>query len=268
MGLNSEYANRLRALLKEANSLSDERLLSKALILSSVWRSKLWANTLVAAGTEVRSGPFKGMNYIVASAEGALLPRLQGVYERELHADLYAFAQEGVEAVIDIGCAEGYYAVGLARLLPSATVYAYDTDATARRRCAILARENGVDDRVEVRETLHGADFETFRGRRTLVFIDAEGFEDEVLDPGLYPALTEFSVIVETHPMHRPGVTDRLIQRFEATHAIRRLDPAVNAAEIDPRIAASNHLDMALAIWEWRAGPTPWLVMRPKDWAR
>jgi hypothetical protein len=24
------------------------------------------------------------------------------------------------------------------------------------------------------------------------------------------------------------------------------------------------HLDQLLAVWEWRAAPTPWLVMRPK----
>jgi hypothetical protein len=25
-----------------------------------------------------------------------------------------------------------------------------------------------------------------------------------------------------------------------------------------------SHMDRLLAIWEWRSGPTPWLVMRPK----
>jgi hypothetical protein len=25
-----------------------------------------------------------------------------------------------------------------------------------------------------------------------------------------------------------------------------------------------SHLDQLLAVWEWRAGPTPWLVMTPK----
>ena len=30
-------------------------------------------------------------------------------------------------------------------------------------------------------------------------------------------------------------------------------------------LMASNHLDQLLAVWEWRLGPTPWLVMRPKS---
>lgn len=266
MGLNSEYAARLRQLLLDEAPLSDTQLLGKALIISAVWRSKLWANTLVNYGTKVRSGPFEGMDYVVNSAEGALLPRLQGIYERELHPDLIRFAGEQLEAVLDIGCAEGYYAVGIARLMPAVTVFAHDLDPVARRRCGLLASANGVTDRVIIGEGFEGAYFERFRGRRTLVFLDAEGIENELLDPDLYPALREMSVIVETHPMARPGVTERLQGRFEASHDVVRLDPALNGAALDPCLAASSHLDMMLAAWEWRAGPTPWLVMRPRDW--
>lgn len=249
-------------------ALSDPELLGKALIISAVWRSKLWANTLANQGTRVRAGPFAGMDYVVKSAEGALLPRLQGIYERELHPDLIRFAGERVEAVVDIGCAEGYYAVGLARLMPDVTVYAHDIDPVARRRCGLLAEANDVVDRVIVGELFEGADFERFRGRRTLIFLDAEGLENELLDPDLYPALREMSVIVETHPMARPGVTERLVSRFEPSHDVVRLEPALKAAAIDPKMASSSHLDMMLAAWEWRAGPTPWLVMRPHGWTQ
>ena len=48
------------------------------------------------------------------------------------------------------GCAEGYYAVGMARLAPEITVYAYDIEERARIACADLAQRNGVADRVIV----------------------------------------------------------------------------------------------------------------------
>jgi hypothetical protein len=95
------------------------------------------------------------------------------------------------------------------------------------------------------------------------VFVDAEGFEDELLRPDLYSALADFDIIVETHPMHRPDIIDRLIERFQATHSITRFDPALGAAELPQELLRAGHLDMVLAAWEWRAGPTPWLVMRP-----
>ena len=74
----------------------------------------------------IRSGPFAGMRYVDTATEGALVPRLLGTYESELHPYLKRFAAEGCEDVIDVGCAEGYYAVGLARLMPGALVHGGD----------------------------------------------------------------------------------------------------------------------------------------------
>jgi len=265
MGLTTDYAARLRALISDAEGVSDADLLAKAMMIGVKWRTQLWVNTLAADGLHVRSGPFAGMDYVVKAAEGALLPRLLGVYERELHPDLLTFAAEGLDHVIDIGCAEGYYAVGLARLMPGVTVNAYDIDETARRRCGLLAAANGVSERVVVRGAFQGEDFDAYRGRgRVLVFIDAEGFEDEILRPDLYPALADFNVIVETHPGFREGVTERLIARFAPTHDIKRFDPRVEKADLPDQLTGRSHLDMMLACWEWRAGPTPWLIMRPK----
>lgn len=247
--------------------MSEQEFLSRVLTTAAVWRSKIWANTMVNLDTHIRTGPFAGMNYVVQSAEGALLPRMLGVYERELHSELAAFAERPPETIIDIGCAEGYYAVGLARMMPQTTVHAFDIDETARRRCGLLAEANGVSDRVRVGGEFTGEDFARFAASRTLIFIDAEGFEDDILRPDLYPALRSFDLIVETHPTAKPGVTERLIERFSATHDIKRLDPRVGDAALIPRVTQASHLDMMIACWEWRAGPTPWLVMRSRTTA-
>lgn len=263
MGLTADSARQLRA-LTNAQGLSDDELLARSLRVCALWRSKLWANTLAATDTHVRGGPFEGMKYVVNSAEGALLPRLQGTYERELHPHIMALAEEGVERVVDIGCAEGYYAVGLARLMPQAIVHAHDIDETARRRCAILSRENGVAERVIVRGEFRGENFGQYANHKTLIFMDAEGYEDELLRPDLYAGLDEVALIVETHPMYKPGITDSLCERFDATHHIVRVEPKVLDATIDPMILGRSHLDLVLSTWEWRAGPTPWLVLRPR----
>lgn len=263
MGLHADYAARIRKLVASSEAMSDQEFLGRILVSASLWRSKLWANTLVAQGTKIRSGPFEGMDYVVNVTEGALLPRLLGIYERELHADLARFVQDDVRTVIDIGCAEGYYAVGLARLMPKARVHAFDIDLAAQRRCRILADANGVGDRVDVAGKFSGADFERFGGAGALVICDTEGFEDELLQPDLYPALHGMSLIVETHPGEKPGVTDRLIDRFSSTHQIKRIDPHVTAARLPPSVSSGSHLDLMIACWEWRASPTPWLIMRP-----
>lgn len=50
------------------------------------------------------------------------VPNLVGSYESELHLQIEQLILERPQVVIDVGCAEGYYAVGLAQRLPDATI--------------------------------------------------------------------------------------------------------------------------------------------------
>lgn len=229
------------------------------------WRSRLLANTFVSHhGPRILNGPFAGMDYVSKASEGALMPRLLGSYEAELHPHLAAIARRGLDGIIDVGCAEGYYAVGLARLLPDVVVNAYDIDPIARAACVDLAARNGVSDRVIVGGEFTPEGFEAFAGRRMMVMVDAEGAEDDLLFPDRSPALAGMSLIVETHEMYRPGVGARLIGRFAATHDITIVQSQLKALRLPDWLAALAPLDQLLAVWEWRAGPTPWLVMVPK----
>lgn len=239
--------------------------LNSLLRLMAKWRAHALAETyLTYAGATVMQGPFTGMTYVSNATEGALIARLLGVYESELHPQIEAFAADGLDCVIDVGCAEGYYAVGLARRMPGAEVFAYDISAAARAACADLATKNGVSDQVKIGGEFKPEDFQGFVGRRVLVLVDAEGAEVDILQPDRAPALAHMNIIVETHDLFRPGVLNTLIQRFEATHDIQRIDQGPKIYEPPPWLKALGHLDQLLATWEWRARPTPWLVMRPK----
>jgi protein-L-isoaspartate O-methyltransferase len=60
--------------------------------------------------------------------DGYRAAKLLGAYEHSLHDVLLKPVSRQPDPIINVGCAEGYYAVGLARLLPDATVYAFDID--------------------------------------------------------------------------------------------------------------------------------------------
>src|SRR5436305_1529663 len=98
-------------------------------------------------GPRVRSGPFAGMTMLRAVADGSYTAKLLGCYERELHGLIRRLVRTRYRTVVNVGCAEGYYAVGLARRMPAATVHAHDTDPEARRLCRRLARANGLGTR-------------------------------------------------------------------------------------------------------------------------
>ena len=265
MAPTSTTALHLRQRVLEDKKLDSVDSLNAILRLMAQWRATVIARTYVQHhGLKIYSGPFEGMEYLTYATEGCLVPRLIGCYESELHEDLKWFAKSGIDTIVDIGCAEGYYAVGLARLIPTATVHAFDIEERARQGCADLAKRNGVEDRVIIRGEFVGAMFDDYVEKNTLVFIDAEGFEDEIMQPDLYPGLKKLNIIMETPPAFVPGVVERMHERFGPTHEISIREQAPKTMPLPPWLRRLGHLDQLIAVWEFRATMTPWLVMKPR----
>ena len=243
---------------------SDQRLYS-ALRLLAKYRSQLLANTLIKTdGLEVQAGPFKGMTYVGQVAEGCYVPKLLGCYEQELHPILNRLPDMGLEAVINVGCAEGYYAIGLARMLPKAEIHAHDIDQKAVELCQKLAWENGVANRVTIGGEFTVDDFAAFKDKETLVVCDIEGGEEALLDPERAPALKTCHILVELHEVLDSGLPDRVLGAFEKTHKIERIGHTGRDMGPYTSLEKFEHLDQLLAVWEWRTGPTPWAFLTPK----
>lgn len=241
--------------------------LHQALRLLAKWRSVLIQNTVVQQqGLAVGQGPFQGMAFIAQSAEGCHVPKLLGCYEQPLHGLLASLPARGYDTVLNVGCAEGYYAVGLARLLPRAQVRAHDLNPQARQACQELARRNGVQDRVQVGGLLRPQDLAGLGHGRTLLVCDIEGAELELLDPSLAPALAGMDILVESHECLRPGITRALGERLASSHHLRLIQDD-GQRQLQPMPAwfmGLDHLDQLLATWEWRSGPTPWWWMEAR----
>jgi hypothetical protein len=149
--------------------------------------------------------------------------------------------------------------------MPLAQVYAFDTDARARTVCGQVAKMNGVPERVVIGDTFFLSDFERFsKDGKTVVICDVEGYEDELLDLERAPALALIDVLVECHDAIRPGLSERIADRFAATHDIERIVRSSTPPATPAEITFEDDLDALLAIWEWRSGPTPWLWMRSR----
>ena len=68
---------------------------------------------------KVALGPFAGMVYSSETVEGCTIPKLLGCYEQELHPVLDRMKNTGFDKILNIGCAEGCYAIGLAICFPA-----------------------------------------------------------------------------------------------------------------------------------------------------
>ena len=236
--------------------------LNGALRLLAKWRSVLIQNTLLRdSGTIVGQGPFRGLDFLEQSSEGCHIPKLLGCYEQPIHGHIQAAVLQNYDVVLNIGCAEGYYAAGFARLMPTAHVHAFDTNEAAQKACRVLAEKNAVVDRVHIGGLFGHDDFKAFSVQKTLVFCDIEGAEADLLDPAAAPDLAHMDIIVESHEGMRPGLTVALRERFASSHDITLVEDNGHRALADMPawFLALGHLDQLLATWEWRSGPTPWL---------
>ncbi|MBS2040530.1 class I SAM-dependent methyltransferase [bacterium] len=207
--------------------------------IPQLWRS--------CAG-RVSSGPFQGMLYLPEVEGSRLAPKLLGSYECELHPVIEKILEARPSLVVDIGCGEGYYAVGLARALPEARVVAYDISAEARRLCSQLAALNQVG--LEIRGHCDLNELSQFDLKGALIFCDCEGAELELLRPDRLPGLAQATVVVETHDCILPGITAQLQARFKTTHQLEWLPVQARRAEDYPILATLSPLLQRFALAE------------------
>jgi len=178
--------------------------------------SEVFANQYV-----VQNGHFKGMKYINRSSGSSLLPKILGSYEEPIQDWIGEVIHAGkYNRILDIGCAEGYYACGFALKMPKANIIGYDTDPEARNNSNELKNLNKLQN-IEIKSECTHAELNEMSVPRTLVFCDIEGFEDVLLNPILVPNLKKVDLLVELHEFIVPDITNKIVERFHLTHTMQ-----------------------------------------------
>ncbi len=219
---------------------------------------------------EVVGGPFQGMRYVEKSIWGAFVPKLLGTYELELHPFVERALHTAPSHIVDIGGAEGYYAVGLLLRAPSAELTVFEQLEEGRACIADLARRNGVEERLKI---LGNCDPDALRAclartRASLVLSDVEGYEVELLDPARVPELVSTTLLVEVHDRKVRGCRAIIEERFRETHEITRIEQRRRVVADYPRalpfgpIFAWAMLKYGLS--EFRSPENGWLWLEPK----
>jgi hypothetical protein len=204
----------------------------------------------------VRDGPFCGLRYPegrVADID-APVAKLLGTYERELHPVFGAALARGVDTFIDVGSADGYYAVGLPTADRRITTYAFDLSRSARELCAEVARLNDVRGQVRIGKRFSSSSLSSIEPDGALMLCDIEGTEAALFEPGLVRRLRLTTVVIEVHEHVVPGLSDQLCSVFAPTHTVRRIEQA-------PREV--SHGLPPIAFSEFRPSGQDWLVCEP-----
>lgn len=221
------------------------------------------SNALVSEAIEricpdltVRNGPFKGMRYPRAQACGSVLfPKLLGSYERELHPIIETL--RNYRDIHDVGCAEGYYLVGLGMLNSHAMLTGYDTNKRALKQCLEMAKLNGVEQRMVLKPWCNGQ-FE-FPYGGGLIVCDVEGYESQ-----LFTADIDADLLIEIHD----GKDRTIREKVEAVFSGRAIEfvPAIpDAQKADftwPELENYSRQEKTLLLAEERSRSTGWLWIR------
>jgi hypothetical protein len=237
----------------------------------ALWNNALYrviGKIIAESGVYVRRGPFAGMLFWPVgrpgSWAGGQAPSLLGLYELELHEVLEAVIARKPRLVVDIGAAEGYYAVGMALRLPEARVLAFDIDPMGRHLCEASARINGVADRMVVAGECTTETLRTLTSEPAFVMLDCEGAELDLLRPDLVSGLGLCEILVELHDVFRPGLSDELLPRFSRTHDIRLIDTVPRVPGQYRDLGFLTDAEQAIALDERRPRPMRWAHMTPR----
>jgi hypothetical protein len=202
-------------------------------------------------GCTVRYGPFAGTIY---PREAALnrhsIPKLLGTYEQELHGIIETIGKRKYDLIIDIGSAEGYYAVGLARLL-STRVLSYEPEPIERAHCEETARLNGVESLIEFKDMFRPSDIRLFRGMSVLCVCDCEGFEAEIFNVNTIQDATKWDLLIELH-----GDAVKKLTSLAWTQKTTLIDSVNRVGNYEELAGIGDQMKL---LSEYRNGPQTWL---------
>jgi hypothetical protein len=220
----------------------------------------------------VAGGPFKGMVYSGEAIGSASDPKILGTYEAELTPTILKWSSIPFQTIIDVGAAEGYYAVGAALLWPRAKVIAFESNEQGRSLLSRMATLNGVDSRTEIKGHCDCDQLQqALQGKSSILLImDVEGAERELLDPDKVPGLMQAYIMVEIHDDIDRGVGESVKSRLQPSHEVTEVWTKPRSILDFPQ-PRSFALRLYLLPYlkhhasELRAGPMCWFCCTPKS---
>ncbi len=217
----------------------------------------------------VLNGAFKGMKYIHSSVGSTLLPKLIGSYEFELNEVMENFKKINFNNIVDIGSAEGYYAVGFALNFNYNKIFAFDISKNARKLLKILSQINNVTDKISIQSRCDSNILTNIDLTNSLILSDCEGYEKELfLNKDVFNKLESSYIIIEAHDFIDPLITIDLISLYSITHNIQiiqsndDLNKAMNYKFFDTNLFSFK--ERYYMYKEERPSIMNWLILYPK----
>lgn len=219
----------------------------------------------------VAYGPFTGLQLSRTSSWSPTdrASMLFGLYEQELLLEL-ATLPAGCDTFIDLGAADGYYAVGAVKSGLFARTYAFEITPAGQAKVRENAERNGVSDRVHIFGEAR-KDFARLippeHLKASVLFVDIEGAEFDIFDRQV---LSDFRNTVIFFEIHDFLVADsearvrKLREDASEFFDIREFTTAARDLSRYPELRELNDTDRWLVCSEGRKHLQTWWRLDPK----
>lgn len=219
--------------------------------------------------SKIAYGPFAGLQLPVnskwsTSDRGSII---LGLYEKEVLD--YLESTKAIDLFINIGAADGYYAAGVVFSGIAQRAIAYEIDLEAHETIREISVLNGIEKKIEIRGGFDGKALETLSSdliENTLVLIDIEGAEFELLDDHALELLSRYPIIIETHEFveHGEEKLSLLLDRIKRSHSVSRIFTGSRDLSGIKELRSMSDNDRWLLCSEGRPCLMSWLFLNPK----
>lgn len=236
-------------------------------------RKNICDYVIAQSGGIIQSGPFKDIKFITVSKWGGndIAAKLIGSYENHIQSFIESIALNISTPLtfLDIGAAEGYFAIPLAKKF-GAHVIAFEEDQSSRDLLRENAKLNGVESHIKIFGSATTENLlETLdRCEPQIALCDIEGGEFEVFTKDVFSSSRHTSWIIEIHDFMRQEPEKDLHNLIAAaidTHNVTALEPADLSEVLKlPMVSALPDNYRLLALSEGRPRLMEWLLFTPK----
>jgi hypothetical protein len=167
-------------------------------------RSRISREVFLQCNETVQYGPFKGLKLTSNTWWGGndLGSMCFGLYEKELLEFFYSDYLNYRNTFIDIGAADGYYAIGLLNSMRVNNAICFEITAEGRDAIKQNWNLNGNPGNIEIKGNVFNdfkSNVKTVDFKKAIVLIDVEGSEFSFLNVEILKFLKDAVIVIEIH---------------------------------------------------------------------
>ena len=264
----------IRVLLRDGLSFLIVRVVAKILRVNIGMqraKDKAWAILEDRYNLAIAYGPFKGMKLSedVWWSKNDRITQTLGIYEEHVLNKLIFFSREGSKRFIDIGAADGYFAVGMAFSKTYPEVYAFEIEPKGQERIKQNATRNSCRTSVNVYGEANIASLKKLINKefKSTLLIDIEGAEYNLLNTEMLSLLSGNYIICELHPWlvdNGDELQRNLLERASKKFHVELIFRETYAPNLFPEFNDLSDGERLVAVGEGRGKNMQWLVLTPK----